>query len=131
MERHQSECESAGFGAVSSSPGVAEREHCESRHATVKTLPLAALALASVSQVVCGQPVGDADARFKSCLQLDSAARGECLETIARELSGASSPAESNGRNWVITETTSPVDYSPQITAAISSGTAVKDAPSS
>jgi hypothetical protein len=97
----------------------------------VKRLPLAALALASVSQGVCGQPAGDADARFKSCLQLDGAARGECLETIARELAGASSPAQPNGRNWVITETTSPVDYSPQITAAISSGSAVKDAPSS
>src|SRR3954471_11035403 len=102
MERHQSQCESAGLGAVSSSPGVAEREHRESRHATVKRLPLAALALASVSQVVCGQPAGDADARFKSCLQLDGAARGECLETIARELSSASSPAQPNGRNWVI-----------------------------
>ena len=97
----------------------------------MKRLPLAALALASVSQVVCGQPAGDADTRFKSCLQLDGAARGECLETIARELSGASSPAQPSGRNWVITETTSPVDYSPQITAAISSGSAVKDAPSS
>ena len=97
----------------------------------MKRLPLAALALASVSQVVCGQPAGDANARFKSCLQLDGAARGQCLETIARELSGASAPAQSNGGNWVISETTSPVDYSPQITAAISSGSAVKDAPSS
>ena len=97
----------------------------------MKRLPLAALALASVSQVVCGQPAGDADARFKSCLQLDGAARGQCLETIARELSGASAPAQSNGGNWVISETTSPVDYSPQITAVISSESAVKDAPSS
>ena len=55
----------------------------------MKRLPLAALALASVSQAVCGQPAGDANARFKSCLQLDGAARGQCLETIARELSGA------------------------------------------
>ena len=78
-----------------------------------------------------GQPTDDADTRFKSCLQLDGAARGECLETIARELSGASAPAQPSGGNWVITETTSPVDYSPQITAAISSGSAVKDAPSS
>jgi hypothetical protein len=97
----------------------------------VKRLPLAALALVSVSQVVCGQPAGDADARFKSCLQLDSPARGQCLETIARELSGAGAPAQSSGGNWVISETTSPVDYSPQITAVISSGSAVKDAPSS
>jgi hypothetical protein len=97
----------------------------------VKRLPLDALALASFSQVVCGQPAGDVDARFKSCLQLDGGARGECLETIARELSGASAPAQPSGGNWVISETTSPVDYSPQITAEISSGSVVKDAPSS
>ena len=95
----------------------------------MKRLSLAALVLATVSQVVCGQPGGDADARFKSCLQLEGAARGECLETIARELSSA--PTQPSGGNWVISETTSPVDYSPQITAAISSGSAVKDAPSS
>ena len=97
----------------------------------MKRLPLAALLLASVSQAVCGQPGGDADARFKSCLQLDGVARAECLETIARELAGASTPAQPSGGNWVISETTSPVDYSPQITAAIPSGSAVKDAPSS
>ena len=97
----------------------------------MKRLPLAALALANVSQVVCGQPAGDVGARFKSCFQLDGASRGDCLETIARELADASSPAQPNGGNWVISETTSPVDYSPQITAAISSGPVVKDAPSS
>jgi len=36
-----------------------------------------------------------------------------------------------NGGNWVVSETTSPVDYSPQITAAIAAEAIVKDAPSS
>jgi len=83
--------------------------------------------------VVSGQPADVAIARFKSCLQLDGAARGECLEKLSQELSGASAPApaQPSGANWVISETTSPVDYSPQITAAISSASAVKDAPSS
>ena len=108
-------------------------EHGEVRHATVRRLPLAAIALASVSQVVSAQPTDDAAARFKSCLQLDGAARGECLETLSRELSTASAPApvQPRGGNWVISETTSPVDYMPQITAATSSESAVKDAPSS
>jgi hypothetical protein len=95
-------------------------------------MPLAAIALASVSQVVCGQPVDDAIARFKVCLQLEDAARQDCVDKLSRELSGGSAPAPAQtGGNWVISETTSPVDYSPQITAAISSESAVKDAPSS
>ena len=102
-------------------------------------MPLAAIALASLGQVVCAQPADDAVARFKSCLQLDGAARGECLEKLSQELSAASAPgpapapapAQPSGADWVISETTSPIDYSPQITAAISSESAEKDAPSS
>ena len=98
-------------------------------------MPLAAIALASLGQVVCAQSADDAVTRFKSCLQLDGAARGECLEKLSQELSGASAPASApaqpSGANWVISQTTSPIDYSPQITAAISSESAEKDAPSS
>jgi hypothetical protein len=99
----------------------------------MRRLPLAAIALASLSQVVCAQPADDAVARFKSCLQWEGAARQDCLDKLSRELSGANvpSPAQPSGVNWVISETTSPVDYSPQITAAIASESAVKDAPSS
>ena len=103
----------------------------------MRRVPLAAIALASLSQAVCAQPADDAVARFKSCLQLDGAARQECLDKLSRELSAARAPAAAaaaappSGANWIISETTSPVDYSPQITAAISSESAVKDAPSS
>jgi hypothetical protein len=38
-------------------------------------------------------------------------------------------PARPIGTNWVISETTSPVDYSPLVTALISSTSQVKDAP--
>jgi hypothetical protein len=88
------------------------------------------MALASISQAVCGQPADDTFARFKSCLQLDGAARRECLEKLSQELSGASAPPAAPAP-WVISETTSPVDYSPQITAVLASKSAVKDAPSS
>ena len=40
-------------------------------------LPLAAVALAGLSQAVCGQPADDAVARFKACLQWEGAARLE------------------------------------------------------
>ena len=112
---------------------MAERERRKSRHAAVRRIPLAVIVLASISQVVWGQPEDDAIARFKTCLKQEGTARLECFDMISRELSGGGAPAstQSIGGNWVISETTSPVDYSPQITAAIPSASAVKDAPSS
>jgi hypothetical protein len=102
----------------------------------VRTVALAAIALAGLSQAVCAQTADDSVARFKSCLQLESTARQECLEKLSRELSSESTPVSpavvpANGGNWVVSETTSPVDYSPQITAAIAAEAIVKDAPSS
>ena len=98
-------------------------------------LPLAAVALAGLSQAVCGQPMDDAVARFKACLQWEGAARLECLDKLTRELSVVSAPAPAvapaGGDNWIVSETTSPLDYSPQTTAAIAAEAAVKDAPSS
>ena len=38
-------------------------------------------------------------------------------------------PAQPTGANWVVSETTSPVDYSPLVTALIRSTSPVKDAP--
>jgi hypothetical protein len=38
-------------------------------------------------------------------------------------------PVGSTGTNWIVSETTSPVDYSPLVTALIRSTSAVKDAP--
>ena len=77
--------------------------------------------LASISQVVCAQPGDEAIARFNSCLQQEGAARLECFDKRLRELSEENAPAagQSSGGNWVISETTSPVDYSPQITATV------------
>jgi hypothetical protein len=99
----------------------------------MRSVPVAAIALASLSQAVCAQPADDAVGRFKSCMQFDGAARLECLDKLSRELSGAGVPAalQPSGGNWVVSETTSPVDYSAQVTAAIASETAAKDAPSS
>jgi hypothetical protein len=101
----------------------------------VTRLPLAAVALAGVSQAVCGQPMDDAVARFKACLQWEGAARLDCLDKLSRELSSVSTPAPAaapaGGDNWIVSETTSPLDYSPQTTAAIAAEAVVKDAPSS
>jgi len=99
----------------------------------VKRVPLAAMALSLVIQVAYGQPADDAIAQFKSCLAREGDARVECLDKLSRELSGGSAPAllRTNSGNWIVSETTSPVDYSPQMTATILSESTAKGAPTS
>lgn len=99
----------------------------------MRGVALGALALAGLCQVVCAQPTDDALARMKTCLRSDGPARLECVDSLWWELTGESTPAPvpPGGENWIVSETTSPVDYSPQITAAILSYSAVENAPSS
>ena len=94
-------------------------------------IPAVAMALSILSRVVCAEPANDAITRLKSCFQLDRVAQAECLERLSRELPDQSiqssvPPAEGS---WIISETTSPVDYSPIITAATLSQSNAKDAP--
>jgi hypothetical protein len=94
---------------------------------------LAAMAMAGLSQAGWGQPADDAIAQMRACLQSDGAARLECVDRIWRELTDESTRAPvplGGAGNWVISETTSPVDYSAQITAAKLSHSNVADAPS-
>ena len=92
---------------------------------------LVAVAFSVVSQPVCSQPSDDAIARLKTCFQLDRALQSECLENLSRELGDKKNQksAEPAPQNWIVSETMSPVDYSPMITATISSEPAAKDAP--
>jgi hypothetical protein len=92
---------------------------------------LVAVALSIVSQAVCSQPAGDPIARLKACFQLERALQSECLENLSRELNDKKNQnsAEPVAQNWIVSETMSPVDYSPMITAATSSQPVAKDAP--
>ena len=88
------------------------------------------LALSIVSQTVHSQPAEDAISRMKACFQLERALQAECLENLSRELAdknnqNSAEPAQS----WIVSETMSPVDYSPMITATTSSQPVAKDAP--
>ena len=89
------------------------------------------LALSIVSQTVCSQPAEDPVSRLKACFQLERALQAECLENLSRELTDKKNQnfAEPSGRSWIVSETTSPLDYSPMITATTSSQSAAKDAP--
>jgi hypothetical protein len=96
---------------------------------------LLALALACASQAARAEPTDDAFARFTACLQFEGAERMSCLDKLSRDLTIDSTPqpppVPADDGAWVISETTSPVDYSPQIAAAKLLRATGKDEPSS
>ena len=82
-----------------------------------------AVALSIVSQAVSSQPADNAISRSKACFQLERAPQSECFENLSRELADKNNQksAEPAARSWVVSETMSPVDYSPMISATTSS----------
>jgi hypothetical protein len=97
------------------------------------TRALLAIGFAGLTHVACAQPADDAITQMKTCLRLEASARQQCVDRLWWELTGANAPVPSTrgGESWVISETTSPVDYSPQISAAILSHATAENAPSS
>ena len=88
---------------------------------------LAAAVLSSMSQTLCAQG-GDALDRLKACSQFEGAERLKCVDELLQEV--APEPVPTQGPNWIISETTSPVDYMPQISAATTT-ISVQNPPSS
>jgi hypothetical protein len=72
---------------------------------------------------------GDAVDRLKACSQFEGMERLKCIDELLQEM--APDSAQLQGSNWIISETTSPVDYQPQITALTRARTSSQDAPSS
>ena len=83
---------------------------------------------ARVADVACIDPANDT-AKRTACFQSVRAAQVECLEHMSHEPSTGSAQNQLADTAWVLSETTSPVDYSPLITAAIRPTSGVKDAP--
>jgi hypothetical protein len=87
------------------------------------------------ADATCSNPANDGVLRM-NCLQKARAAQLECLERVPPERSAVSAtvpvspnvPANATDP-WVVSETTSPVDYSPLVTAMIRSPSSEKDAP--
>jgi len=72
-----------------------------------------------VSGISLAQAASEPTAQFRACSLMERAARSECLDASRR---AAPSPRLAlAGDGWVISETTSPVDYSPIATATNSS----------
>src|SRR5215212_5644701 len=80
--------------------------------------------------------VAEAQTALEACPPSeDATARRECLfklwwEQVGKDAAFQASPsAPTNGSNWVISETTSPVDYNVQVSAFILSPATAEDAP--
>ena len=69
-----------------------------------------------VSRVVFAEGASDPMAQLRACTLLERAERLECLEQLSRSIAPPSAVAP-GGDNWVVSETTSPVDYAPIVTA--------------
>lgn len=86
--------------------------------------------LSSLSQAVCAQ-TGNAVDRLKACSQFEGIDRFKCVEDVLGEMPEKPDGAPSQGPNWIVSETTSPVDYEPQISAVTTARRSSQDAPSS
>src|SRR6266852_6600505 len=89
---------------------------------------LAVTVLSSLSQAVCAQ-TGDAVDRLKACSQFEGMERLKCVDELLQEM--APDAVQPQGPNWIISETTSPVDYKPQIAALTTARASSQDAPAS
>lgn len=81
-------------------------------------LPFAVLVDAAYS-IAFAQGAGEAMAHLRTCSQMEPVARLECLETTSRNLAQTARTAAGKD-SWLVSETTSPVDYSPVVVATAS-----------
>src|SRR5260370_18711075 len=82
-------------------------------------IPLS-VAFEVASAVALAQGTNDPVAHLRACSLMEQAERVECLEKLSRSLAPPARPAP-GGDNWIVSEATSPVDYSPLVTATTSS----------
>ena len=85
----------------------------------MKAIPLS-VAFEVASGIAFAQGVTDPLAHLRACSLMERAERLECLDKLARDIA-APDRAAGSGDNWIISETTSPVNYTPMVTATASS----------
>jgi hypothetical protein len=81
----------------------------------MKAIPLS-LAFEVASGIAFAQGAADPMAHLRACSVMEQAARLECLDKLSREIAAPDRAAQA-ADNWLISETTSPVDYTPIVTA--------------
>jgi hypothetical protein len=88
------------------------------------------ITLVNLGAMTCAQ-AGDATERLKGCSRFEGMERLKCVDELLGEAAEPPNPPPPRGQSWIISETTSPVDYKPQIEAQTMGRPATKDAPSS
>ena len=81
----------------------------------MKAIPLS-LAFEIASGIAFAQGAADPMAHLRACAVMEQAERLECLDRLSRDIA-APVRAARGGDNWIISETTSPVNYTPMVTA--------------
>jgi hypothetical protein len=84
----------------------------------MKALPLS-VAFELVSRIALAQGTTDPMADLRACSLMEREERLECLDNVLRNIAPARPVPGAD--NWIVSETTSPVDYKPIITATTSS----------
>ncbi len=82
-----------------------------------------AVAFAVASATAHAQGTNDPVTQLRACSAMEHAERLECLDKLSRDIAPAlrQAPQADNGAdNWIVSETTSPVDYTPIVTATAS-----------
>ena len=85
----------------------------------MKAIPLA-VAFEVASGIAFAQGAADPMAHLRACTVMEQAERLECLDRLSRDIA-APVRAARGGDNWIISETTSPVNYMPIVTVTTSS----------
>jgi hypothetical protein len=66
--------------------------------------------------IAFAQGASDPMAHLRACSLMEHAERLECLEKLSRNIAPPARPMPGSD-NWIVSETTSPVDYAPMVTA--------------
>ena len=81
----------------------------------MKAIPLS-IAFEVASGIAFAQGAADPMAHLRACSLMERAERVECLDRLSRDLAPPDRSTRS-GDYWIISETTSPVNYTPIVTA--------------
>jgi len=81
----------------------------------MKAIPLS-VAFEVASGIALAQGAADPMAHLRACSMMEHAERLQCLDRLSRDIA-APDRAAGVGDNWIISETTSPVNYTPIVTA--------------
>lgn len=90
--------------------------------------PFVAAVLSTLCQPAHAQTDDTID-RLKACSRFEGVERLNCIDALLGEMAEKPDSSPSYGSNWIISETTSPVDYQPQIAATTIARAASHDAP--